>query len=392
MDSLTHLAAGALVPLAFRNAPKRAGLVLFGIAAGEFPDADVFFGHSPEAAMTIHRGFTHSLLVQPVSALILALAFFFLLTRTGRGGEGLPRQRQGWQESLDGFGFRGLFLAGLLALYLHVYLDCMTSFGTRIFLPFSPVRVGLPAMFIIDILCTLPALWLLWIALRRRNAPQDGSPKEASGDQARFFSGQTRRCARLGLAWLFFYPLACLAVNAGTTLYLESALAGTEDPAASQKEAAPQHAGTLHLLPEPFSPFVWKVLADDGDSYRMGIFDLSAGTSFLPFSRFDKPKPGLWDSLEKQDAFFAAFREFSPFLIARINRADERETEYAFMDLRYVVAEYSPLRLLWGRTKTVFVLEARVSAEGRLLAYRFLRDSTRQETPWTLPDGTAARS
>jgi inner membrane protein len=395
MDSLTHLVAGALVPLAFRNAPKRAGLVLFGIAAGEFPDVDVLFGKSPEALMTLHRGFTHSLILQPVSALILALAFFYFLTR--RDGEGWqdPRQRRGWRESLDGFGFRGLFLAGLLALCLHVYLDCMTSFGTRIFLPFSPVRVGLPAMFILDVLCTLPALWLLWVALRRRNAPPDASPRRDRKDETpppqRFFSAQTRRYARLGLAWLFFYPLACLAVNAGTTLHLESVLAGEGTPASSLRDGgAPEGPVRLSLLPEPFSPFVWKVIADDGDSYRMGIFDLSAGTSFLPLTRFGKPKPELLDSLAEQSPLFASFRDFCPFLIALTNQGDPRE--YSFMDLRYVVAEYSPLRLLWGRTRTLFLLEARVDAGGRLLAHRFLHDSRQQETPWTQdrpePDGT----
>jgi hypothetical protein len=48
MDSLTHLVAGALTPLAFRGAPKRAAVVAFGICAGELPDMDVFFGASIE--------------------------------------------------------------------------------------------------------------------------------------------------------------------------------------------------------------------------------------------------------------------------------------------------------------------------------------------------------
>jgi hypothetical protein len=238
-------------------------------------------------------------------------------------------------------------------------------------------------MFILDILCTLPALWLLGTALRRRNAPSGATFRPEAGAPRIFFSDQTRRYARLGLAWLLLYPLACLAVNAGTSLYLESVLAGGDPQAHSrQEDAAPERPGRLFLLPEPFSPFVWKVVADDGDAYRMGIFDLSAGPYFLPFTAFEKPKPDLWNSLAAQSALFAAFGEFCPFLVSRINRADNGETEYSFMDLRYVVAEYSPLRLLWGRTQTLFLLEARVGADGRLLAHRFLQDSRRQETPW----------
>jgi inner membrane protein len=267
---------------------------------------------------------------------------------------------------------------------MHIYLDCMTAFGTRIFLPFSTARAGLPAMFIIDILCTLPALWLLWIAIKRRNAPPEGSSGREAPLVQRFFSGQTRHYARLGMAWLFFYPLACLAVNAGTTLYLESYLAGEGKLAPAAQDAAPPAGQSrLHLLPEPFSPFIWKVVIDDGDAYRMGIFDLSTGPSFLPLTRFEKPEPGLWDSLAGQSALFSAFREFCPFLVARITRADSGETEYSFTDLRYMVAEYSPLRLLWGRTKTNFLLEAKVDGQGRLLAHRFLRNSGQQETPWT---------
>jgi hypothetical protein len=238
-------------------------------------------------------------------------------------------------------------------------------------------------MFILDILCTLPALWLLGTALRRRNAPADTASHPGAAAPQPFFSDQTRRYARLGLAWLLLYPLACLAVNAGTALYLESALAGKDAQAHLRRgDAAPERPGRLFLLPEPFSPFVWKVVAEDGDSYRMGIFDLSAGPSFMPLTAFEKPKPDLWNSLTAQSALFASFGEFCPLLISRINRTDEGETEYSFMDLRYVVAEYSPLRLLWGRTQTLFLLEARVSAEGRLLAHRFLQDSRQQETPW----------
>ncbi|MDR2161990.1 MAG: metal-dependent hydrolase [Desulfovibrio sp.] len=376
MDSFTHLVAGALTPLAFRNAPKSAVLVLFGLTAGVFPDVDVFFGSSPEALMNIHRGLTHALAVQPVFALLLALPFFALLTRRGPGGSGEgwrpPLRGPGWRESLGGFGFRGLFLAGLAALCLHLYLDCMTTFGTRVFLPFSSFRLGLPAMFIIDILCTLPALWLLGSALKPRKPAPSGRREAREAPASPFFPDQTRRYARLGLAWLLCYPLACLAVNAASTLYLESLPADG---------ASPAEKGRLTLLTEPFSPFVWKVVEDEGDLCRLGIFDLSAGMLFQNPERFAKPPQSLLDSLAGQAAIFTSFRDFCAHLIFR-ETPEETGTLYSFMDLRYVVAEYSPLRLLFGRTKTLFVLEARVDRQGRLLAYRFLRDSEQRDTPW----------
>ena len=79
MDSLTHLVAGALTPLAFPGAPKRAAVLGFGIAVGELPDMDIFFGSTPEALLVLHRGFTHALVWQPLLVLLAVIPFYLWL-------------------------------------------------------------------------------------------------------------------------------------------------------------------------------------------------------------------------------------------------------------------------------------------------------------------------
>ena len=224
MDSLTHLVAGALTPLAFPGAPRRAALLGFGIAAGELPDIDIFFGSTPEALMVVHRGITHALVWQPLLALLVVLPFY-LWMRCGAANSapnaGSARDGRNPGSSLAGddarphptagrFGLGSLCLAALFALYTHIYLDCMTTFGTQIFLPFSATRVGFPAMFIVDLLLTLPALGLMIYAWRlppeHAAAPADSlagvRPRRGEAPSAgAFVSVRARRAAPPASAW-----------------------------------------------------------------------------------------------------------------------------------------------------------------------------------------------
>ena len=408
MDTLTHLVAGALTPLAFPRAPKRAALLGFGIAAGELPDIDIFFGSTPDALMTLHRGITHALVAQPLLALLVVLPCYVWIRRStaalsphggalspdafraagpcasgespaGRGGtEGQPRLVPGQT------GLGSLFLMALFALYTHVYLDCMTTFGTQIFLPFSPARVGLPAMFIVDLLLTLPALALMFYAWRQPPSflplPAESPAGVRPGSRqtiayGAFASPKARRIARIGLAWMLLYPLASLGVNAMTT-------------AAYAPVLAPE--GALRLLTEPFSPFVWKVVVEERGTYRMGTLFL--GSSRPPeFATFVQPEPLLYETLKRQHPLFGQFEAFAPLMVQMERPAtyltqteyDEQVTEYSFVDLRYLMSKDSPARF-FGRNDPNFILEARINDSGALLAWRFLRRGALTTTPWTL--------
>ena len=399
MDSLTHLVAGALTPLAFPGAPRRAALLGFGIAAGELPDIDIFFGSTPEALMVVHRGITHALVWQPLLALLVVLPFYLWMrcravnpapdarsAPDGRlfsgpspaGGEARPHPGTGR------FGLGSLYLVTLFALYTHIYLDCMTTFGTQVLLPFSAMRVGLPAMFIVDLLLTLPALGLMIYAWRLPPEYASASADSLAGVRlcrgeapvtGAFASVRARRVARVGLVWVLLYPLAALGVNAAATALYTPFLA----PGFS-----------LRLLTEPFSPLVWKAVVEEGRTYRMGTLFLASARE-PQWERFVQPEPMLYESLKRQNKIFRQFEDFAPLMVqaerpaSYLTQADytEKVTEYAFADLRYLMSPDSPARL-FGRTDPNFILEARVNDSGALLAYRFLRRGKLESTPWTL--------
>lgn len=387
MDSLTHLVAGALTPLAFPGAPRRGALLGFGIIAGELPDIDIFFGNSPEALMVLHRGITHALIWQPVLALIILLLFYLWMQRgTVKPVPGFPP----WTlfsgkdipigSSSVRFGAGSLYLVALFALYTHIYLDCMTTFGTQILLPFSNTRVGFPSMFIVDLALTLPALALMVYVWTRKpeyrevtGALRCGMGRARVVGTAVLASPKARRAARVGLAWILLYPLAALGVNAAATAVYAPKLA---------------QGKPLILLTEPFSPFVWKAVIDEGKTYRMGTLYLASSAS-PEFETFIQPEPMLYETLKKQNEIFRYFEDFAPLMIQSERAAGYgiqaeyggNVTEYSFADLRYLMSPRSPARF-FGRTDPNFILEARVSESGTLLAYRFLQRGNLESTPW----------
>lgn len=400
MDSLTHLVAGALTPLAFRNAPRRGLVVAFGIVAGEFPDIDVLISDgTPEAFLAMHRGITHALFWQPVMALAVVFPFYILI----RAGEREPAGSGAAGERPLGLG--PMFWAALLALCLHIYLDCMTTFGTQALLPFSGARLWNPAMFIVDLLCTLPPLVMLMSILRREFFPGTAAPSRPGS----IFSDRTRRLARMGVAWFFLYPLACLGANALHTQYIARLCLGpgTEAqadpgqlpealrqspfcPLPSAVPGAPVEGRSVTLLTEPFSPLDWKVVIEDGPYYLVGTTVIWPGKTVPRLERFARADQTLVDRLAAEQPLFRHFAEFCAFMIQTARPADpetrarygEGSMEYSFMDLRYVSSPRGLLR--WaGHDAVNFVLEARVTGAGELTAYRYLKDSTRTDEPWT---------
>lgn len=410
MDSLTHLVAGALTPIAFPHAPKRSALVAFGIVAGQFPDIDVLFGGtSPEFFLSTHRGITHALTLQPVMALAVVFPFaLLLLNQPARlpalGGVPVPPRSAGMGGADNAlsprFGLGSMLCAALLALYMHIFLDSMTTFGTQIFLPFSTARVGFPSMFIVDFLLTLPALALLgivlWLpsvsvpsAIRRSWWRTLRSPRTADENAPttglKYFSPRAQVLARIGLCWLVLYPLATLGLN-GTLVNMYARAWGVD-------------SSRVALLTEPFSPFIWKAVVDDGPAYRMGTLFPLAATPVREWAAFAKVDTALYGHLEEQEPLFTHFRKFSPTMVQvarqqpfagregiRSTPAGTMVTVYRYSDMRYLISPRSMARVL-GHEDANFQLEAQVAADGTLLAYRYLHRARETDTPWSYPTG-----
>jgi membrane-bound metal-dependent hydrolase YbcI (DUF457 family) len=159
MDPLTHGIVGALIGKAFFAKDPPAGApswlerprtasrvaILAATAGAVFPDVDIFAGelaHNRLAIMTWHRNITHSVVMLPVWALLLALLTLLLARRLR-----WPAPR-----------FGTLFLIYAAALGSHVFLDLITSFGTMVWSPVSYKRVSWDWVFIIDLSLTGAAL------------------------------------------------------------------------------------------------------------------------------------------------------------------------------------------------------------------------------------------
>lgn len=143
MDPLTHALTGAAVAWTVAGHSLGRRSLAIGAAAALLPDVDVLIRSAADPLLAIehHRGFTHSLLFTPIGGTIASLPF--------------ARQRRA-------------ALAGIVAYASHVLLDAATTYGTRLFWPFSRYRVGLDVISIIDPLFTLIVLIGCIAAFRNR--------------------------------------------------------------------------------------------------------------------------------------------------------------------------------------------------------------------------------
>jgi inner membrane protein len=251
MDTLTHALSGALVarvlcarreadaaPLSptqasqqgrfpapwdgLPGAPKPWQCVLVGLIAGAFPDIDALAQLAGDVAyLQHHRGITHSLLMLPLWAGVLAWMLHWLFATT-------RRQRQGWKS---------LYLVCASALAVHIAGDWITQFGTMLLQPLSDQRFGLGAMFIIDL--TFSGLLLAGLAL------------------AALFPRQ-RWPAVLGLG--------------AAAAWVGVAYGGQQEAIAIGQAHAKAQGITLqglNVMPRPASPYNWTVTLFDGQSYHI---------------------------------------------------------------------------------------------------------------------------
>ena len=238
MDTLTHALSGALLARATAPHTPRPGpngerplatwaRVGIGALAAAFPDGDFVmrvFGTLPY--LESHRGVTHSIVMLPVWALLLAVVFMLL-----------SRGRHHWRE------FVGVCALGI---GIHIAGDVITSFGTMILAPISYARFSYPTTFIIDPIFTgIIVLGLIGAALWRRRG---------------------RAVAAVGLVMLAGY------VGFQAVLHERAVAIGQHYARAHGLVQARSEA-----LPQPLSPFNWKLVVREGDRYHVAYVNLGAG-------------------------------------------------------------------------------------------------------------------
>ncbi len=193
--------------------------VLAGGLSAAFPDSDFVLGYVSDLAyLQGHRGVTHSVLLLPLWALLLAA----LMPR-------LLRARQaGWRA------FYGVACGGIA---IHILGDLITQFGTMILAPLSDRRFGWGTTFIID----LPLTGLLLAGL--------------------VVSALMPRSRLPSLAAL----LAMVAWVGVGALGKAEAL----DAARQHARDAGIEARSIDAIPRPASPFNWTAVIDDGERFHV---------------------------------------------------------------------------------------------------------------------------
>ncbi|THF62180.1 metal-dependent hydrolase [Pseudothauera rhizosphaerae] len=340
MDTLTHALSGAVLGrlmvrpghAAHPGRLRVAQAVLAGTAAAAFPDIDFVLGYVSEIAyLRGHRGVTHSVLMAPLWALLLAWLMAGI-SRLARDGT------RPWRA------FYPVALGGLL---IHIAGDWITQFGTMMLAPFSDRRFGLGTTFIIDLVISglllgglaASALW------RSSRVPAALALAGVAG--------------WVGISW----------VGRGEALDAGRAYAAAHGVPVVELDAAPR----------PASPFNWTVILFDGADYHVAHLNtrrrepLAAGPDDHFIRRFSAPyqpvhlaewtrvpkfgngaAQGLARNVWAADGF-AFFRWFAMFPVLDHAAAETPDGQQCagFRDLRFDIPQrdHQPFRYgLCGRT------------------------------------------
>jgi inner membrane protein len=316
MDTLTHAISGAVLGRATAGLDRAALPVrrraLVGFVAAAFPDIDFALRLvvDPITFLNLHRGVTHSLLLLPFWAALLAWLFarFF------------PDSRA-----------RAYFPLAAMALAIHIAGDVITTYGTMIFAPFSAYKASIPTTFIID-------PWFTGILL--------------AGLIGSLLWRNSRRPALLSLLVLVGYiGFQGVQLQRATQLgWLHVQQQGLEN-------------AQVTALPQPLSPFNWQIVVETEQVYRMAAVNLRRGEAPEPaqgrlaeLMASYRPADDLrWHTLHAfgeepehralartawHSEAMTGFREFArfPHLFSLHRHEDGRACAW-FLDLRFTLGE-----------------------------------------------------
>lgn len=155
MDSLTQITLGAAVGEAALGERVGNRAVLWGAIAGLIPDLDIIptLFMDEIGRMTVHRGFSHSILFSMLFAPLLGYIIHRIYRRKGEAYRSNSAPDLGSRRRA---GFSAWTVLVFLCIITHIILDCFTAYGTQVFLPFSNYRVAFNSISIIDPLYSLP--------------------------------------------------------------------------------------------------------------------------------------------------------------------------------------------------------------------------------------------
>jgi inner membrane protein len=239
MDNICHTLVGAAMAEAGLKRHTAYASATLMIAAN-LPDLDVLVFATDVPSISFRRGWTHGVAGQAL--LPIGLTLLVMAWARWRGKAGLKPRPTTWPPATAGPPLRPARLLALsyLALYSHLLLDFLNTYGVRLLAPVEWRWFYGDAVFIVD-----PWLWLalgigVWVARRKRTPQVAGMALGAA-------------------AGYVLVMLASAAVSRQAVIREWRAERGY-DPSA------------LMVGPVPVSPFSHEVIIDAGDHYETGTY------------------------------------------------------------------------------------------------------------------------
>lgn len=148
MDSITQAVLGAAIGESMLGKKIGSKGALIGAIVATIPDLDVVLHliYSKFEMLSIHRGFSHSIVFSVLGAFLVA----FVLSKL---------------KPLRIISKTTLLLFAWLCLFTHMLLDAFTAYGTQLLLPFSNQRVGFDSINVVDPVYTIPMMIGLILSL-----------------------------------------------------------------------------------------------------------------------------------------------------------------------------------------------------------------------------------
>jgi len=303
MDIGTHaLASLALSRAFFHRTPKV--LWAFTIPAGVIADADTFSSIiSPSAYLSWHRTYTHSVLASLIVACIFSGAY------------------QAWasRDLVSRLSARTVFVAALLAQWLHLAMDAAQWQGVELFWPINPARIALDWLPTID-------PWIVTILVTAIVLPEFfhliGSEIGAKDKRSRGFVG-----AIVGLVMVLCYVGLRADLHATAVAQMQNR----------------SYAGELPRQVAAFSDFVslvtWQGVADTESAlHEVAVHINSSRRSSLdPGINLFKPEANPLLQAAQATESAKKFLSVAHFPKATIQKMDAG-SEVQIRDLRYAAA------------------------------------------------------
>jgi inner membrane protein len=303
MDTITQAALGACIAQAgFSDKLGRKALVV-GTVCGLLPDFDALLsiGSSDFEYLVTHRGWTHSFLVLPFIAFLVA----WLSMKWAERKSTFSIEKNAIPENRYWLWYQLCFLA----LMTHPLLDLFTTYGTQILAPFSDARFTLDGIAIVDPIYTVPLLIAVFVGIFRK---------------------KSRNNKTWAIGALIF-----------SSAYLSMGLVNSME---AKKEATQQLALTsfqavdIRSSPTMFNTLLWRVVAKDADErYAVGFFS-TVTKAPIHFEIYESTKSELVNrALGSEEG--RILRWFSTDLLrATTKKSEDGNTQVRLTDMRFGMA------------------------------------------------------